>query len=91
MLAALGAWLGCMAVLEVFFYGAIAGAVMSIALIAAKKYKPAMMSVWHDMIFFVFTRTRPAVSKKKKGIPYSAPVATGFLFYVIISIYKLKP
>ena len=82
MLTALGTWMGCYKILEIFFYGSITGAVMAVILMFVKKYRLDMMSVWHDIVCFSLTLKRVTPAKKMNGFPYSIPIAIGFVIYI---------
>lgn len=86
LLAALGAWLGAGAILQVFIYGAAAGAIIAIFLLIFKKKKMTLMRIWNDLIYFSITGKRVPLSGLENGFPYSIPIAAGFAIYVIKDI-----
>ena len=86
LLAALGAWLGTGAVLQVFIYGAAAGAVIALFLILFKKKKITLMRIWNDFVYFSITGKKIPLSGQENGFPYSIAIAAGFIIYVIKDI-----
>ena len=86
LLAALGAWLGPGAVLQIFIYGAAAGAMIAIFLVIFKKKKITLMRIWNDLVFFSITGKKIPLSGHENGFPYSIAIATGFIIYVIKDI-----
>ncbi len=83
LLAALGAWLGCAAVLNIFLFGSVAGAFIAAGLVFLKKHRLNLMNVLNDMLFFVLTGKRVKPSEDSGNFPYSIPMATGFLIYIL--------
>ncbi len=83
LLAAIGAWLGCMAVLNIFLFGSVTGAFIALGLVFLKKYRLNLMNVLNDILFFALTKKRVIPSKDSENFPYSIPMATGFLIYIL--------
>ena len=82
LLAALGAWLGCAAVLNIFLFGSVTGAFVAAGLVFFKKRRLNLMNVLNDMLFFALTRKRVKPSEDSENFPYSIPMAAGFLIYI---------
>ena len=83
LLAAVGTWLGGLVVLNVFFYGAIAGAFNALFLMIIKKHRFGFMRIWNDLFHLFITRKRLPPPKEVDGFPYTVPMAIGFLIYIV--------
>ena len=83
LLAALGAWLGCAAVLNIFLFGSVTGVFIALSLVFFKKRRLNLMNVLNDMLFFALTKKRVMPSENSENFPYSIPMATGFLIYIL--------
>lgn len=82
-LAAIGTWLGGPAVLNVFLYGAIAGAFNALFLMIIKKHRFGFRGIWNDFLCFFMTGKRLPPPKEADGFPYTVPMAIGFLIYLV--------
>ena len=90
LLAALGSWLGYIIVVKVFLFGSIAGAFIALYLIFLKNYKLNMMNIFNDILFFALTKKRVVNSKNQGSFPYSIPMFTGFLIYILFYIFDFS-
>jgi len=82
LLAALGSWLGCTAVLNIFLFGSIAGAFIALSLVFFKKHRLNLMTIFNDIVFFALTKKRVIPHRDSGNFPYSIPIAAGFLIYI---------
>lgn len=84
-LAALGAWLGPMPLISLFFYMAVAGGIMSLgALLWRGMLGSFLRRVWNALVSVVMTREprdlMGAVPEGKgSGIPYGVAIAAGMV------------
>ncbi len=83
LLAALGAWLGCAVILNIFLFGSVTGSFIALGLVFLKKRRLNLINVLNDMLFFALTKKRVALSENSENFPYSIPMATGFLIYIL--------
>ena len=83
LLAALGSWLGFAVVLNIFLFGSVAGAFIAAGLVFFKKHRLNFTTVLNDMLFFALTKKRVVSYKNSGNFPYSIPMATGFLIYLL--------
>jgi prepilin peptidase CpaA len=88
-LAALGAWLGPMRIISVFFYMALAGGLISLAVMGWRgDLRIYLRRLRVRLVNMVLTRSPqempPApASSKSAGIPYAVPIALGVLAVLI--------
>jgi prepilin peptidase CpaA len=82
LLMATGAWLGAWATLNVFLYGAIAGALIAVCIMAVKRTWHPLRGVYHDVLALLLTgqagKPRPAAAT----YPYSIALAVGVVGYL---------
>ncbi|MCP4115260.1 MAG: hypothetical protein GY737_07570 [Desulfobacteraceae bacterium] len=83
LLGAIGSLVGAHAVLWVFLYGAMAGGVVSLFLLVKKRKLGDLAGVVGDLKLLVFDLSPVLAVEKRENIPYSVPIFTGYIAYVL--------
>jgi prepilin peptidase CpaA len=83
LLAALGSLFGPDAVLHMFIYAALTGGIVALYMMIRRGGCLRTKGLWHDLVAFLLTGKRLAPISTSTGIPYSIPIAIGFLIYVL--------
>jgi prepilin peptidase CpaA len=84
LLAALGSWLGPAGVFNLFLYGALAGGVIALIMVAKKSGLEGIKSIFLGIFFDLAARQRPQIDQRNPGLPYSIPIAAGYVAYLLI-------
>ncbi len=84
LLAALGCWLGPAGVFSLFLYGALAGGIIALVMVVKRSGLKGIKDVFFGIFFDLVTRQRPQVDKNSRGLPYSIPIAAGYVTYLLI-------
>ena len=83
LLGAIGSLVGPLAVSWIFLYGAMAGGVVSLFLLLKKKRLSSLTGVVEDLKVLIFNLSPVFAAGKRESIPYSVPILTGYIAYVI--------
>lgn len=84
LLAALGAWLGFMPVVNVFFYSAITGGIISFIILLKQRSMSKLKQACIALVLCKLSqRFTGRTEEPEDSFPYSAPIAIGFIFYVM--------
>jgi len=84
LLAALGCWLGPAGVFSLFVYGALAGGGIALVMVLKKSGLKGIKDVFLGIFLDFVRRQRPQVDKKHRSLPYSIPLAAGYVTYLLI-------
>jgi prepilin peptidase CpaA len=85
LLGALGAWLGPASIFAVFAFGAVAGAALAFAAIAARRAPaPSARRVAADAMLFAATRAPLPLHAGRGALPYSLAIAAGFAAWLAL-------
>jgi prepilin peptidase CpaA len=84
LLGALGAWLGSLDVLNIFFFSAWAGALGAILIMAKNRtLVPTMKNLWRVMICFQVTGRMRVLRGSGATMPYALAIAAGYSGFLI--------
>jgi Flp pilus assembly protein protease CpaA len=84
LLAAIGSLMGPSAVLHIFIYAALSGAVLAVCLIIRSGRRTVRLkNVWQDIQAVVLTGRRSAPAWPSMGFRYSIPIAIAFGGYLL--------
>jgi len=84
LLVALGCWLGPAGVFNLFLYGALAGGIIALVMVLKRSGFKGIKNVFLGIFLDVIAQKRPQVDKKHRGLPYSIPLAAGYIMYLLI-------
>ncbi len=84
LLAALGSWIGTSGVFNLFLYGALAGGIIALIIVAKRSGFKGIKNVVLGIFLDFIARHKPQIDKKNRGLPYSIPLAAGYATYVLI-------
>jgi prepilin peptidase CpaA len=83
LLGAIGSLVGAHAVFWIFLYAAMAGGVVSLFLLVKKRRLSALTGVVEDLKLLIFNLSPVLAAENRDNIPYSVPIITGYIAYVI--------
>ena len=82
LLGAAGSWLGAIAVINLFFYAAIAGAIIAL-FIMIRKRGFYFWNLLNDILLSIISDKKTIQKSKEHGMLYSIPLAIGFILYLL--------
>lgn len=85
LLASLGAWLGPASVVVCFAYAALAGAVLSLALVLVRRLPIDWRAPLDDLAWLAASGERPA-ARTRQVFPYSLAIATGCAVFLAFGV-----
>lgn len=83
LLGTIGSLVGVHAVFWIFLYGAMAGGVVSFFLLLKNRRLASVTGVVEDLKLLIFNLTPGLTGKTRESIPYSVPIFTGYVAYVL--------
>ena len=84
LVAAAGSWIGTAAVLHLVLYGAFSGGIIAIGMIYGRSGIRGIKEVFLGLFLDILGRQKPIADPKNPRLPYSVPLAIGFVVYLMI-------
>ncbi len=84
LVAAAGSWIGTAAVLHLVLYGAVVGGLIAAWMIYKRSGIRGIKEVFLGLFLDILGRQRPRVDSGNPRLPYSLPLAIGFVAYLMI-------
>jgi len=83
LMAGGGAWLGAEATVHLFAFGAFAGALIALAMMAVRQTAGDWRGVYHDSLSFLLTGKRTVTVSRGQTFPYSIALVAGLVAYAV--------
>lgn len=83
LMAAVGSFAGASVVVHMVLYGAVAGGVMALGVVLKESGFRGAKNVLLGLFLDLSARQRPRVDSGNPRLPYSVPLAAGFMAYLV--------